>query len=145
MLLGFGQAAKAQSLINDMQACQGLLDFMQQKLAKAADQYPTQRINDIQVALKNYDDYIQENIITPGLLEFNAGNQAKTQAMQSQVDAYKYAITQGLVARDGGPDLSSNHAVSLNNCAKKAVPAGQHLEDLKAAINDIVSLAQSKG
>jgi len=144
ILMGhFSQITHAQSLINDMQACQGLLDYMQQKLAKAPTQYETSRINAIQKALKSYDDYIQNTIITPGLLKFNGGNQTKAAAMQQQVDAYKHTITVSMIARDNSGQLTSNHAVSLNNCAKKAVPIGQNLTDLKAAINDIVAIAQS--
>ena len=144
MLTGsFCQVTSAQSLINDMQTCQGLLDFMQQKLIKASEHYDSAKIKNIQVALKKYDDYIQNNIVTPGLIKFNGGDRNKANIMQKQVDTYKHTITQGLKARDSNAQLTSNHAVSLNNCAKKAVPLGQDLEDLKIAINDIVDLAQS--
>lgn len=135
----FSQAA----LINDMQACQGLLDYLQQKLAKAPAHYDASKIKGIQMALKNYDDYIQDSIITPGLLEFNGGDQAKATAMQQQVDAYKQTITRGLLSRDSTGQLTSNHVISLNDCTKKAVPSGQELEDLKNAMNDIFTLAQS--
>lgn len=135
----FSQAA----LINDMQACQGLLDYMQQKLAKAPAHYDASVVRGIQMALKHYDEHIQNSIITPGLLEFSGGDHSKADAMQQQVNAYKHTITQGLTSRDSSGQLTSNHAVSLNNCAIKAVPSGQDLEDLKTAINDIVTLAQS--
>jgi hypothetical protein len=36
----------------------------------------------------------------------------------------------------------SDHAISINDCAKQAVPSGQALEDLKVALHTIIKLAK---
>ena len=38
--------------------------------------------------------------------------------------------------------LFSDYAIAINNCAKKSVPSGQELEDLKAALNTMLKLAE---
>lgn len=139
----FSGFTSAQSLINDMQSCQALIEFVEQKLASPPAGYEKTKVMNIVEGLGAYDKYIQESIITPGLLQFNQGDKAKAQSMQQQVNAYKQTLSARLAKRYPENRMYSDYAISLNNCAKKAVPEGQSLEQLKVALNTILTLAKS--
>ena len=141
LICGFCQPALS-ALINEMQACQGLLIYIDNKLNTAPPEYPSDKVMKVRKGLKQYNEYSQDQIVAPGLLQFNAGDAAKAKAMQLQVDTYKTSILKGMQARDSSSKITSNHAISINNCAKKAVPSGQALENLKFAINTLIELAQ---
>ncbi|PLY06086.1 MAG: hypothetical protein C0625_10670 [Arcobacter sp.] len=128
--------------INDMQSCQGLLDFIDGKLSSAPAKYSSNDVKTIRNGLKQYNDYIQKEIVTPGLIKFNGGDTTKANAMQKQVDIYKLALVNGYKTRYPQNRLFIDHAVAVNNCAKKAVPSGQALENLKAALNTMIKLAK---
>lgn len=142
MTLTFSGTALSAPSINDMQSCQGLLDFVDQKLASAPAKYPADQVTAIRTGLSDYNHYIQTDIVSPGLLAFNGGDTAKAAAMQTQVDAYKATIVNGLTARYPANRLYTDQAIAINNCAKKAVPSGQALDNLKVALNTMVALAK---
>jgi len=128
--------------INDMQSCQGVLDFVESQLDSVGSKYSSDDISTIREGVMAYDDYIQKTIVTPGLLEFNGGDSGKAAAMQKQVDAYKLTLVNGFKAKYPENRLYTDQAVAINNCAQKAVPSGDDLESLKAALNKIVELAK---
>lgn len=142
MVSSGAQWAMAAPSLNEMQGCQGILDYVDAKLASAPANYPAQDVEKVRRGLEGYNDYIQREIIAPGLLAFNGGDESKADAMQKQVSAYREAIVQGLQARHPQNRLFMDQAVAVNNCAKKAVPSGQELEDLKVAVNLMVELAK---
>lgn len=135
--------ALAAPSINDMQGCQAVIQFVDNKLDVAPASYPADDVKAIRLGLKQYDDYIKKEIVTPGLLKFNAGDANKANAMQEQVDTYKQSVVGAMNSRYQENRLYSDFAVSINNCAKQAVPSGQALENLKTALNTIIKLAQS--
>jgi hypothetical protein len=132
----------AAGLINDMQSCQGLIDFIDSKLDSAPAKYEKGDVKKVRKGLDGYNQYIQREIVEPGLLKFNGGDEAKAGAMQKQVDAYKQTLVKQYEARYPQNRLFTDHAVAVNNCAKKAVPSGQDLEALKVALNTMVELAK---
>ena len=138
----FSAPAIAAPSINDMQSCQGVLDFVSQKLDSAPSNYPAADVSAVQKGLAQYDDYIQQTIVTPGLVNFNGGDSAKADVMQKQVDAYKATLVTGFNKRYPESRLYMDHAVMVNDCAKKAVPSGQALENLKTTLNTIIKLAK---
>lgn len=142
LLSGSAQVSLAAPSLNDMQSCQGVLQFVDTKLAEAPAKYPAEDVQKVRKGLKGYDQYIQREIIDPGLLAFNGGDKAKSDDMQKQIDAYKASIVKGLSARHPQKRLFMDQAVAVNNCAQKAVPSGQALEDLKVAVNLMVELAK---
>ena len=129
------------NLINDMQGCQALIDHVDNILKDAPETYREKDVKNVRKGLKAYKKYIQDEIVTPGLLKFNAGDKKKAKAMQVQVDAYKATVTK---AYDGKfkDKLFTDHAISINECAKKAVPTGDDLEALKVALTTMVELAK---
>lgn len=130
------------ALINEMQACQGLIEFLDQKLDSAPSSYSKADIKTVRKGLEAYDQYIQQDIVSPGLLEFNGGDKGKAKDMQKQVDAYKESIVKQMNQRFPQDRLYEDHVIQLNNCTKQAVPAGDDLEALKDAFNAMVSLSQ---
>lgn len=132
----------AAGLINQMQSCQGLIDFLDAKLESAPAKYALSDVAKVRKGLAGYNQYIQNEIVTPGLLQFNGGDQTKANVMQQQVDAYKQTLVKQLQARYPQNRLFTDHAVAVNDCAKKAVPQGAALDDLRDALNIMVTLAK---
>ena len=135
-------SAHAKPSINDMQGCQAVIDFMDAKIISASAKYDAANIDAARKGLKTYNSYIQNEIVTPGLLEYNGGDATKAKAMQAQVDTYKASVTAGLNSKFPQQRLFMDHVVALNNCAKQAVPAGTDLETLKAGMNAMVTMAK---
>ena len=144
VFLGFISQSSFAALINDMQTCQGQIMFIGTKLDAGAAKYPADDVKKVRQGLEGYDQYIQTKIVSPGLLKFVGGDQAKADEMQTQVDAYKKNIVSRLQKRYPQPRLFADHALSLNECAKQAVPAGQALENLKVALHTMLKLANIK-
>lgn len=128
--------------VNDMQTCQALLEFLDKKLDNAPNNYTPAEVQTVRSGLNGYHQYIQKEIVTPGLLAFTGGNSGKAEQMQQQVDAYKAQLVGSLNKRYPQPRLLTDHAVAVNECAKKAVPSGQRLEALKTALETMVGLAK---
>lgn len=139
-LLAISPLSIAAPSINDMQACQGLIDFIGSKLESASSKYESEDIQTIRKGLDGYNQYIQRDIVSPGLLKFNRGDAEKASLMQKQVDDYKKTVVNGLHARYPQDGLFTDQVLALNNCAKKAVPAGQELNDLKEAFTVMSTL-----
>jgi len=132
----------AAGLINDMQTCQGFLNFIDTKLNTAPAEYAQQDITTVRNGLNAYNHFIQTEIVTPGLLQFNHGDKAKANQMQKQVDDYKQTLVNQLQKRYPQDRLFMDHAIAINNCAKKAVPKGNDLEALKTSLQTMVKLAK---
>lgn len=136
------QTANAAPSINDMQGCQAILNFIDGKLDPAPAKYNAADVKIVRSGLSAYNAYIQKEIVTPGLLKFNGGDKAKAKTMQAQVDAYKASVVQGYNARYPQDRLFMDHAISVNDCAKQAVPAGADLQALKDALGKMVELSK---
>ena len=134
--------SSANSSINEMQSCQGLLDFIEEKLDSAPAKYPDADVSKIRDGLDGYNNYIQTEIITPGLLAFNSGDASKARGMQQQIDTYKKSLVNTFQSRYPENRIYTDQAVAVNNCAKKAVPSGQALKELTEALNTMVKLAK---
>jgi hypothetical protein len=135
-------AAFAAASINDMQGCQAYLDFVDNKLDDLKDVYSAEDISTIRSGLSNYNQHIQRTIITPGLLEFTGNDAQKVSETQLQIDAYKTHISDTLKQKYQDDNMVVDYAVVLNDCAKKAMPVGKVQQELKTALELIVSLAK---
>ena len=145
LLLIFSKSSMAAGLINEMQSCQALIEFIDNKLDLAPSTYEQDDVNKVRKGLGTYNQYIQRQIVSPGLLEFNGGDKDKANQMQKQVDTYKKTLVKQLEARYPKNRLFTDHAIAVNNCAKKAVPSGGKLNELKEALNLMVKLAKISG
>jgi len=136
------QLSMAAGLVNDMQGCQGVIQFVDKKLDTAPDRYGPKEVTTVRQGLQAYNDYIQSDIVTPGLLKFTSGDQAKATVLQNQVDTYIGTVVSQLNTRYPQNRLFTDHAILINNCAKKAVPSGQDLDALKQALQTMIELAK---
>ncbi len=128
--------------VNEMQTCQGMLEFVEAKLADAPANYPAQDVAKVRDGLKRYNSYIQNRIVTPGLTSFTGGDTRQAALLQQQIDAYKSAIAERLQSRYQQNRLVTDHAIAINECAKKAVPEGDDLDGLRDAVVTMVKLAR---
>lgn len=124
--------------VNEMQTCQGLLDFLDQRLATNT-QYDAGEVKQIRQGLKGYNDYIQTEIVTPGLRQYG-----DVTTLQAQVDQYKADIVEAYKARYKGNLIYNDFTTAINNCTKQAVPAGSALKELKQAFNLMLKLSKQK-
>lgn len=145
LLLIVSKSTLAAGLINEMQSCQAFIDFIDNKLNYAPSTYDPEDVKKVREGLGTYNQYIQRQIVSPGLLEFNGGDKDKANQMQKQVDTYKQTLVKQLETRYPQNRLFMDHAVQVNNCAKKAVPSGGELDELKEALNLMVKLANISG
>lgn len=132
-LLFTSLAAHANPSANDMQTCQALLTFLDQKLT-TTESYAPEQVAVVLTGLSGYDAHIQDDIITPALLVHTKGNAEQAQALQAQVDEYKGTLVLGLEQRFPALEVTSDLVLAVNNCAKKSVPGGQALVELQAAV-----------
>ena len=70
-LILFSKSSIAAGLINDMQSCQRLIDFINSKLDSAPTNYDDADVKIIRSGLNAYNNYIQQEIVSLGLLKFN--------------------------------------------------------------------------
>ena len=144
-MLIVSKSTLAAGLINEMQSCQAFIDFIDNKLNSAPSTYDPEDVKKVREGLGTYNQYIQRQIVSPGLLEFNGGDKDKADQMQKQVDTYKQTLVKQLEARYPQNRLFMDHAIQVNNCAKKAVPSEGELDELKEALNLMVKLANISG
>ena len=145
LMLVASESSLAAGLINDMQYCQALIDFVDNKLDSAPSSYDQDDVEKARKGLETYNQYIQREIVSPGLLTFNGGDENKAQQMQKQVDTYKQTLVKQFEARYPQNRLFMDHAIEVNNCAKKSVPSGEELEELKDSLNLMVKLSKISG
>lgn len=136
------QLTMATTLINDMQSCQGLLEFVDAKL-ESTPRYNEEDVTKIRKGIETYNLYIQREIIAPELLKAASGDKTKADNFQRKVDHYKQTLVEKLEAKDPKNILLVDHAIAINDCANKAVPSGKALDELKDALNIMVKLAKS--
>lgn len=141
-LLVVSKSLMATSLINDMQACQALIEFVDNKLNAAPLVYDKEEVENVRKGLKSYNQFIQREIVSPGLLKFNGGDKEKAHQMQKQIDIYKNSLIKQLEMRYPQKRLLMDQVIAMNNCTKKSVPSNKALETLKESLNTMLKLAK---
>lgn len=129
--------------LNDMQECQAVLDFVVGKTSDMTSVYPEQDLQAVREGLVVYNDFIQQDIMTPGLLAYSNNDAEKAATLQQQIDAYKTSVTARLSIRYSQDTLVTDYAVVINECAKKALPpSSSDVALLKRSLETIIQLAQ---
>ena len=142
-LLSF-QVSAARPSINDMQTCQGLIDFVSLKLEGLPLTYNKADVEIAQKGLDAYNKYIQSTFISPGLLTFSQGDKNKAEALQEQVNIYKVKVVKSYENQYPYNKLSKGFIKSLNECTQKAVPNGHDLNMLKNAFIKMVDMIKNQ-
>ncbi|NQZ05731.1 MAG: hypothetical protein HRT35_01090 [Algicola sp.] len=138
------QASAAKPSINEMQTCQGLIDFVTLKLDNLPAKYNEDDVEIVQKGLRAYNKYIQKTFVNPGLLKFSNGNQNKADGLQKKVDVYKASVVKSYQNQYPYNKLSRGFVESLNKCTRKAVPAGNDLESLKTSFVKMLELIKKQ-
>ena len=128
--------AIAAPLVNQMQGCQGILDFV--------DLYSKNDVSVIKKGLDAYNSYIQNEIITPSIAATVANDKNKAASLQKQINDYRATLVTQLSQRYPQKPLVTDYVVLINECTKKAAPGGEPLEALKASFQLIIQLANQK-
>ncbi|WP_409432762.1 hypothetical protein ACJ3XI_11220 [Litorimonas sp. RW-G-Af-16] len=137
--------ASAKPSVNDMSGCVATLDYVTAKLQSLPkSKYDKADRAALLDALTQYRAFIQDEHITPGLLEFNGGDQAKADAMQQQVTDYQNQVVASHDAKFKGERLYTDHAVMIDGCYTKAPMAASQTPMMSAALQSMVKMAQQK-
>ncbi|MEO9654071.1 hypothetical protein [Marinomonas sp.] len=129
--------------LNEMQECQAAIDFVVDTTDKLEALYSTTELQVVREGLVSYEDFIQQEIITPGLLAYSQNDVKKVEDLQQQIDEYKRSITLRLTKHYGQERLFTDYAVMINGCAQKALPSStEDIALLKNALETIIRLAQ---
>ncbi|MBJ7536249.1 hypothetical protein [Marinomonas transparens] len=128
--------------INEAQSCQALVDFVDIKVSKIGDRYTKNDIALIRKGLSAYSAYLQEDVITPGLLSFYGGNAKKAKAMNKLFYRNKVTFMRHLNERYSDQKLITDYAYAINQCAKKSLPKGDTYWQLKSSLETIIRLAK---
>lgn len=140
ILIGlFCQPASAEKLIGDMQTCQGLLDFLDKKLASSKT-YSKSDVEKARKGLNAYNEYIQNNLISPRLAKM--GEQGS--AIQKQVIEYRQAVASQYQKRFAADKIVFDNLMALDNCTKKLMPTGKTLDELKASLKVMIEMVNKK-
>ena len=129
------------NLINDMQGCQAINQFVIDKFERGDFPNSDGKADTVVNGLKMYNQYIQQEIITPGLLKFNGGDTAKADAMQKQVDQYKARLALSHEKTYPTNIVVQGIVYAINDCTKKAVPGEKGLKALKSSLSILIGLA----
>lgn len=138
------QASAARPSINDMQTCQGLIDFVSLKLENLPKTYNKADVEVVQKGLNVYNNFIQKTFVKPGLLKFSQGDKKKAEGMQKQVDIYKVKVLKSYQNQYPYNKISQGFVKSLNECTQKAVPNGRDLTMLKTSFIKMVELMKNQ-
>lgn len=137
-LVTLSQLSNADRMLNDMQSCQALLQYIEQEVERS-DDYSGAKQEGVIKGLKGYNQFLQNEVITPGLIKFYQGDKSKAAETQLQVNDYKNNLVAQLQKRFKSQGIVMDNLVELNNCTKKIVPKGQALNDLKKSFSLIQS------
>lgn len=135
------QTAYAKMSMNDAQGCQAVLDFTIERL-EFVEKYNKADVKMVTTALREYENFLQTNHVTPGLAEFTKGDTAAAKEFQPQIDAYKGKVVQGLKVRHPQERIFTDQAVAISNCYTAAPMDAAKLEYMTTAVKMIVTFAK---
>lgn len=140
---GIAITAEAKASVNDVQVCQAQLEFIDSKLA-SIKKYDKADVKKIRNAMSEYNEFLQTEHIKPGLLAYTGGDQAKADAFQKQIDAFKSNQITAMHKRYPQDRIFSDQAVGVNECYKKAPMGNDKTPMMKDALETMIKLAQKK-
>lgn len=127
--------------VNVVQECQAVLDFTIERVA-AVKSYDKADVKLIRGGLTAYNNFLQSDHVTPGLLEFTSGDAKAAKGYQVQIDTYKAQIVKGLKAKHPQNKIFTDQAVAINNCYQLAPMGADKTEKMKTLLETIIKLAQ---
>lgn len=144
MLTAASLSSYGNTLLNDMQTCQAMLEFVDTKLGAVSSKYDKEKIAQAREGLKSYHTFIQQNVMSPGLAQFSQNDPAKAEGLRQQIYTYKRTLKESLNNRYPQDAITMDQVVAINNCTKKSLPGGSGLEALKSALLVMVDFARAR-
>jgi flagellar hook-associated protein FlgK len=136
------QVVMAAPPANEMQICQAVLDFVDDKLTQTSTLYAEADIDKIKKGLSLYNQYIQSEIVDPAVISFSRDDQTQIKNIQQQLSDYKTEVVQQLQARYSAVELYTDQVFAINNCIKKAMPKEEVLHILRISVTTMLALAR---
>ena len=136
------QVSMARPSMDDVKVCQGLMDFIQLKLNDSRAKYSAKDINVMAKGVNDYNAFIQEHFVTPGLAFQTLGDEKKAIALQEDINTYKKNLVEKFQRQFPQKQLELEFAVSLNDCTKKVTPQGKIGKSVQATLVTMVNLTK---
>ncbi len=137
-------ANAAEPSINEINACLALVDFVDTKLDEFSDQYDVGNMVLIHKGLSAYSEFLQHDIITPKLLSMYGGNADRAKLMQRLFERQRQSFFRHLNERYTQKKLLVDYASAINDCSGKTRLSVEVAETLKAALDNMKTLAMQK-
>lgn len=134
----------AARLLNDMQGCQSVLDFVVEKIDAKPPHATAEELAAMKSALVDYRQAIQRQVVEPGLMAAASGDEAQAQEWQEKVDEYLAARVANYHKRFPQPKLFGDFALLINDCAQKWLPKGVDVDPLRNALMSIMTIGGRK-
>jgi hypothetical protein len=134
-------SAQAKMNVNQAQECQAVLDFTIDRV-EAVKKYDPAQVKTVTKGLKAYEAFLQNEYVTPGLLEFTKGDENAAADYQKQIDSYKAQIVKGLQTKHPQERIFSDQAMAINRCYTAAPMGDNKLQMMTDSVQMIVALAQ---
>ncbi|WP_417527697.1 hypothetical protein [Marinomonas shanghaiensis] len=130
--------------INELNACQALVEFVDVKLDEFADHYAAQDIALVHKGLSAYRDFLQNDVITPMLLGMYGGNVDQAKLMQNLFDRQKVTFFRHLGERYSERKLFTEYAAAINDCTAYTRIRPDVAKSLNVAFDKMIVMARAK-
>jgi hypothetical protein len=123
--------------INEIHSCVALVDFVDAKLSRSEDIYSQQDKLVIHKGLSGYARYLDDDVITPKLLNMYGGNAAQAQLMKKLFSRQQARFIKYLDDRHSGQKFATDYAIAIKECTTKAPAQGDVALLLEQAFDTI--------
>lgn len=142
VLLALPVTASAQKpSLNVVQECQAVLDFTYARVGQVK-RYDKKDVKTVQKGVKAYNDFLQSEHITPGLLGLTGGDKKAAKGYQNQIGTYKAQVVLALSNKHMHNRIFTDQAIAIDNCYSKVPMDEKHMPMMKETLETIVKLAR---
>ncbi|MGO2354204.1 MAG: hypothetical protein ACTH58_05655 [Marinomonas foliarum] len=126
--------------INELNSCVALVEFVDSKLDDYAKNYAEEDIRAVHTGLSSYRDYLQEEVITPRILNMYGGNAGQAKLMQTLFDRQKNTFASHLNERYSEKKLFTEYAAAINDCTAYTRIKPEVVKKLNLAITAMIRM-----
>lgn len=115
-------AAEARSMLNKVENCMGVIDYVQEQLETPKWRYVEEDVKTVQSGLSDYRKYLQYDLLGPAYLQKASGIEWGAKAYQKETDARVASIVKTNAEVFPGNKLRAVHASELYMCGGLILP-----------------------
>jgi len=130
--------------INELNSCRALVDFVDLKLDEFAGHYTKEDIALVHKGLSAYSKFLQNDVITPMLLNMYGGNVDQVQLMQNLFDRQKVIFFRHLNERYSERKLFTEYAAAINDCTAYSRIKVDVAKALNTALEKMIVMARAR-